>query len=144
LVGDIGVGTFERRTRDRARGALDRRSGLRGRRIGLAVERLQVVRAVEVRQRDLGEVDVLPVGEGADHEARVVDGDRLELTGGKAVLGDRADGRVAGGGRKLRQRAGGDVESNVTDLLIVDREVRDGDATARRAHQVAVRVEGEG
>ena len=68
-----------------------------GGRIGLAVEGLQVIRAVEVRQRDRGEVDVLPVGERADHKAAVVDRNRLELASGKAVLRDLADGRMPAG-----------------------------------------------
>ena len=96
---------------DRAGGADDRRPRQVGHLIGAAVERLQVVGAVEVRQRDRGEIDVLAVGEGADHEAAVVDGDRLQLAGGKAVLRDGVDGRGAARAGKLRQRAGGDVDT---------------------------------
>jgi hypothetical protein len=53
-----------------------------------------------------GEIDVLAVGERADHEAVVVDGDRLKLAGGITVLRDGADSRGAAGRGKLRQGTG--------------------------------------
>src|SRR5579883_765814 len=49
LVGDVGVRSLERRAGDRARGADDRGPRFGGGLIGAAVQRLQVVGAVEMR-----------------------------------------------------------------------------------------------
>ncbi len=68
---DVGVGRFERLSDDLAGRSCQRRAGFIGQLIGAAVERLQIVGAVEVNQRHLGERDVLPVGERADDVAGI-------------------------------------------------------------------------
>ena len=95
LVGDVGVRALERGAEDLAGRAVDRRAGLVGRLEGAAVDALEVVGAVEVRERDLGEVEGAAVGVAADHPALVVDRHLLQLAGREAVLLQQIDLRIA-------------------------------------------------
>ena len=130
FVGDVGVRAFERRAADRAGRTGDRRARLIGHGKGPAVECLEVVGAVEMRQRDGGEIDVLTVGERSDHEPAIVDRDRLKLAGGVAVLGDGVDGRGAARAGKLRQGAGSEVHGQISERLTVHRHAGNGDGGA--------------
>ena len=68
--------------------------------------RLSVVGAVEVRERDLGEVEGAAVRIGADDAALVADRDLLQLAGGEAVLLQDVDLHGAVGVGELGDAAG--------------------------------------
>src|ERR1700687_3514723 len=89
-------------------------------------------------------IEILAVGEGADDEAAVADGDRLQLAGCKTVLRDVVDGRGAAGTGKLGETAEADVDRDVAERLTADGHIRNCDRRTRWTRQRAIGAEYEG
>src|ERR1700687_376684 len=89
-------------------------------------------------------MEILAFGEGADDEAPVADGDRLQLAGCKTVLRDVVDGRGAAGTGKLGQTAGADVDRDGAERLTADGHIRDCDRRTRWTRKRAIGAECEG
>ena len=123
LVGDVGVGAFERGADDLARRAIDGRARSIGDLEGAAVDALEIVGAIEVRERDLGELERAAVRVAADDAPLVADRDLLQLAGGEAVLLQQVDLHTAVRIGKLRDAAGAVHELDVAERDAVDRHI---------------------
>src|SRR6186713_550155 len=106
LVGDVGVGSFQRRADDGSGLAVQCLAGCVGYLERAAVDALEEVGAVEGRYRNFGEIQVAAVGIVADDAAVGADADGLQLAGRETVLLYLVDLNVAVGVRELGDAAG--------------------------------------
>src|SRR3984957_3435232 len=142
LVGDIDIRGFERAADDLAGRVQQGGTGVCRRLVGAAVELIEVVLAVEVRERDLGERYRAAVRIGADDPPLLVDRDRLQLACRGAVLRQQVHLDGAAGIGELGEAARAEGDLDVAERLAVDADVVEREAADRR-RELAARVEGE-
>jgi hypothetical protein len=99
-------------------------------------------RSIEGRECHLSEIDIAAVRVVADDAAAIADRDRLQLTGGEAVLLDLIDLHVAVGVGELRDATRAEIHADGTDIDTVDDHVVQIERGDDRVH-LAVRQEGE-